>query len=333
MKPSLLSIFLLLSGIQLATAADSTFSKDNAHVFIIEDGHPALIDVDLQKRGCQGVDLSKTLGAPIRAVTLSNAGFVLCATKDALWAYDPSNGKCVKICAGPEQEAGKPYFINDIAYNPKTEEVLASCSTEDSGWGKDKLFCLPKNGEQWQVVRDGYAGHPIFSEDGTLFYVSGGDLWVGSVQKASADAKPNLRFSGYCYAPLAGLEVGNFNSSSTGLYAIAVSRGMIYGNFKRMGGSGWGSMIRFKRPVYPNEQGGPNPASPQDRAAYWKNLRAIFDSYEDIGGPQISSSLCTSRDGHLTFYTNSRAAEAFLVENDGKPAPIEIKGLTDREKE
>ncbi len=320
MKPVFLSIFLLVCGLRLATAADSTFSQDNQHVFIVSKGKPALIDVDLQKKESKLIDLSKTVKLPINSVTLSNAGYVLCATEKAIWAYDPAKGKCIKVCSAPGQGTDEPSSISDIAYNPKSEEVLAVCGG---------LYCRTKKQGKWERVGDRYETyprHPVFAENGTLFCISEGDLWAASIERdvtphSDDDCVPDLWFVGSRYAALS-FQVINSNFSSAGLSAMAVSRGMIYGYLTPMNGTGWGSIIRFKRGVSLDKNKAAEAADDGDS-------RTIFDSLEEIAdlGREQCSFLCTSRDGHLTFYTLRPSGEVFLVENDSKPTPIEIRGF------
>ena len=306
-----------------AFSADSAFSKDANHVYLCpSDDRPGLIDVDLQKKTCRFIDLKDNVSKGINGLAVSNAGFVLCAEGKSLWAFDPSKSRCVKVCDSPGGE------INGIAYDPKSGLVLASAA--------NGLYALPKNGDRLQSVfnrRAGGVAYPTFSSDGELFFAAHGDLWVGDVEpeeKGSELARYGT-LVGDRFAPIAVLETSQSNSSSTGVHDIAVSTTAVYARFSRMGGSGWGSFIRIKRP----------PSISADQAAkdgfpgsedYWSRAKAALASVESLADCSSVSYLCASRDGRQVFFVNRESggqSKVYLVQNDGKPALVEIAGLAD----
>lgn len=320
--------------------ADSTFSKDNKHVYLVQyeqqpprpSGECSLIDINLERNTCKGIDLRKVLGERVRDITLSNAGYILCATKAAVWAYDPQKDHCVKVLNAP-----KDMELIELGYDPSQEIILAACR----GAHGQELFCLPKNGDKWIPVynrRSPVVEFPVFGDDGTLCFVSRGDLWAGSLEKETDPTLPALNaypmvrgtsaewpqsipvaaLVAYRCAPVAFLETQNTTPDSTGLHCLAVSKHFVYGDYSRLGGGGWGSLIRCKRPPK---------TVPGGADANGKQSIAMLESVETVSD-QPCLALCSSKDGSLVFY-NNRGAKPFLIKDEGQPKPLTISGLQD----
>ena len=333
--------------------ADAVFSKDNHHVYLVQwEQHPprksgscSLIDVNLEKRTCGGMDLRKTFGESVVDITISNAGFVLCATKSALWSYDPASGKCVKVIDAPKNTE-----LVEVAYDPSQSIVLACCR----GAHGQELCCLPKDGDKWISVYNRRAvsaqvEFPVFSGKGSLYFSCRGDLWAGALIAQTEPTVPALHAAGkempkpseewpsVCmaelaacrYAPIAFLETQNTTSDSTGLHALAVGRHFVYGDYSRLyGGMSWGRLIRCDFPALGEEgkhtemdiSGG----SEADGQQAIKALQSVKTIVEDN-----CLYLCGSRDGSVIFYFSRHEQKPFLIKEDGKPEPLEIKGLDD----
>ncbi|MGA3171267.1 MAG: hypothetical protein ABSE62_09645 [Chthoniobacteraceae bacterium] len=315
---AIIAIVSIAASIQ-AFAADATFSKDSSRVYLIHfETNGGLVDVNLGKKTFRKIDLTASIGEPIQGVTLSNAGFVILATKDAVWSYDPSKGGCAKVCDAPQGIS-----LDDIAYDPKTGQILATGYPDQ---GDQSILRLPKGETTFVNVRSRYGtemSHPVFAADGTLFFASSGDLWSGAI---STDDETLVACR--C-VPIAFLVDENTSPASTGAQDIAAGQTSIYVNDARLGGSGWGSIIRFHRPKalatlddgdwsIPVEGMGP------------KDFQAILSSVEQLAGDPAEF-LCGSGDGSLIFFANPLAPsdEVSLVKDDGKPRSIEIKGLAD----
>jgi hypothetical protein len=305
-------------------AADATFSKAKNHVYLVEFARPALLDVDFGKKTCHKIDLSKPCREPIQGVALSNAGFVLCSTTNSIWSYNPTNEQCVKVCDAPKNAT-----FGDIAYDPKTENLIAIGYVNKDGTGNvqyEQLYILPKNANELQVVGNRYdeyaawINHPIFSADGALLFLSKGDLWEGDIEKDDKDTSVAGRYGSLHAsrdAPLAQLITENTSPASTGLTKIAISKNKIYGCYARMGGSGWGSVIRFRRPSSINNVG------------EWTQMEQVIASIETIAEAP-SAFLCSSQDGDVVlFSTYSESDKVFLIEQNKEPMPVKIEGLTD----
>ena len=328
--------------------AESTFSKDNKHVYLVQyqqhppgsSGECSLIDISLEKQTCKGIDLRKTLGESVRDIALSNAGFVLCATKSAVWAYDPAQNLCVKVLNAP-----KEMEIVELGYDPSQEITLATCR----GAHGQELFCLPKNGDQWIPVynrRSPEVEYPVFTEDGTLYFASRGDLWIGFLEKQTEPTLPALNANpktrgtsgqwpksipvaglvAYRFAPVAFLETQNTTPDSTGLHCLAISKRFVYGNYSRLGGSGWGSLIRCRRAA-PFKKEDNQRQIPGGSDADGKQAVAILESVEKISD-QPCFALCPSRDGSLVFGI-SKGFKPFQIKDDGQLEMLAISGLED----
>ncbi len=339
LKPIL--AFAVLSNLTFALfGAEATFSKDNKHIYLVQEeqarpsGACSLIDINLEQNSCKGIDLRKTLGGPVRNITLSNAGFVLCATKAAVWAYDPLKDHCVKVIDAPKKTE-----LVELGYDPAQEIIVAGCK----GAHGQELYCLPKNRDQWIPIynrRCPSVRHPTFGDDGTLYFESGGDLWIGFVEKQTdADSPKNHAASAewpksitgsnlvaYRAAPVAFLETQNTSPDSTGLNGLTFSKHFVYGDYSRLGGSGWGELIRCKRPApFKTETG--EPGIPTGSTTKVDLTVQILQSVEVVSD-NVCFDLCASRDGSLIFCM-SPGGKATLIKDEGKPEELAIKGLED----
>jgi hypothetical protein len=316
-----------------AHGAQAIFSKDASHAYFLVEDKPELVEIDLGAATCREVDLAPAITEPVEGITLSNSGFVLCLTSDALWSYNPATSKCVNVCKAPSG-----VDLQDIAYDPKTGEILAvgtqkTGSSDGSHWS---ILCLPKNANQFQDVGTRYdtaVGHPVFSADGTLFFVDDhADLWEGVLAKEDRQYDgPPWSLVAYRWAPLAFLIEENTSPPSTGLRDIAVSQHCVYANYARLGGSGWGAVLRMDRPkslaTYDSGDWSVSDANEHD----WKNFKAVFDSVEELSD-NPGAYLCASMDGSTTIfadpYDDDESDKVYLIKDDSKPEPIEIKGLS-----
>jgi hypothetical protein len=319
----LVAAAMIVTSVQ-AIASNATFSKDSNHVYLLNQNtdRGGLIDIDLKNKSCRQIDLDPSIGEPIEDLTQSNAGFVVFATKHSVWSYDPSKAAWAKVCDGP-----KGIAFTEIAYDPKTEDILAIGMSEktDSDAIDWSILRLPKGDDKWISVRARYGtgvGHPVFAADGTMFFAYNGDLWSGVI--ATDD---ETLVAGRC-AALGSLIDQNTSPASSGVREIAVAKDSIYTNYGRLNGSGWGSLIRFRRPPPLATLNDGDWSIPVD-AMDWKQRQAELGSVEEISD-STSNFLCASRDGSLVFFasTSGDSDDVFLVRHGGKPAQIEIKGLS-----
>jgi hypothetical protein len=134
----------------------------------------------------------------------------------------------------------------------------------------------------------------------------------------------------YRCAPLAFLIEENCSPPSTGLRQIALSSDWVYACHARMGGSGWGSVIRFKRPPLLKKSNDGNRATPSPDRMDWNALKQIVGSVEELADEPCEY-LCSSWDGSLIFFANPYhgSYDVFLIRKDGKPEAVTIQSLAD----
>ena len=325
MKPLLLLALLLLTAASAALAADSTFSLDNKHAYLLPDAGAQLIDIDLAKKTFTRIDLSKSIPAPIQALSLSNAGFILCASAQAIWSYDPKTSVTRKICDAPNSVT-----LSDIAYDPSSGQILAVGHAANAS---QSLLCLDKNGSALKQIYARYGAtvsFPVFSADGDLFFVDRGDLWTGFIERDDdAGGGPARTLVAYRCAPIAHLIEENTSPASTGLHHIAVTAHSIYAQYSRMSGSGWGSTIHFIRPPRLPSSASQGREEPPVNPQGWATFKPILSSIQEIGASNLCNFLCASHDQSLVLlaYPYTGSDKLLLIRNATPPQPIEIKGL------
>jgi hypothetical protein len=313
MKNLVISMVALIPAPHLSFASDSTFSKDFTNVYLVNETRtPELIDINLKLHGCRALEFGKWFSEGIQGIALSDSGAIYCATENAVWLYNPNDGTCTKFCDSPE---GK---LHQISFNPKSKQLFGLCYVDD----EPILHLLPKDDSQFGCIRNRYSNYarvvdPEFASDGSLFFASYGDLWESVIDDGA--------LVGYRCAPIAELITENTSPASTGIRSIAVGRNFIYANDARMGGSGWGSVIRFKRPEpIPKDQYGD-----YTPGAGLKNLLHELQSVETVADG-IAWNLCSSPDGSSVFFATGpgfQKSEIYVVKGDGKPVTVKINGL------
>jgi hypothetical protein len=345
-RPSSIVIAVLVAPLATLSGADAVFSKDNTHIYLVQwaqqparsSGECSLIDIDLGKQACAAVDLRDTVGAPLCGIACSDNESLLCATKSTLWRFDPATRGCSKLIAAPNG-----LELTDIAYDPSQRLLFATCR----GTNGQELFCLPMNANRWFPVynrRAAPVGFPVFGNDGRLYFSSRGDLWTGflkvqteptlpalnaySISSKTTDGWPKsidvAELAAYRYAPVAFLETQNCTTGSTGLNELALSKNFVYGSYSRIGGSGWGSLIRCKRETG-SDSGKAEREIPGGSDADGKQAVPVLQSVEQVADEPCVR-LCASRDETRVFY-QLRGERVFLIKDDEKPQAVVIAGL------
>ncbi len=314
MKIFLYPILIAVLAAQSLNAANSTFSKDSTHVYLVNDASkPALIDINLSKHTCRSLDLGKWFSEGIKGITPSDSSTIYCATEKAVWAYKPEENTCTKFCDSPGGE------LLDVAFNPKTKQVIGLCYVDK----EPVLHVLPNDDATHDCITNRYSGYARvaslqFAADGTVFFHSFGDLWQANIGTSG--------LAGYRFAPIADLITENTSPASTGIRSIAIGRTHIYACDARMGGSGWGSVIRIKRPApIPNPDGEYEPGS---------TSKAVIQELQSVETvlDQVAWNLCSSQDDGLIFITTGtglKKSQVYLVKDEQKPKAVKIDGLAD----
>ena len=300
-------------------AADSTFSLDNRFVYVAGSKGPGLEEIDLTGKTRRMIDLSAHLDERIVAVSADSSGLLVCATARAIWRVDPAAATCEELVKVPEG-----YRLVDTACDPKTGDLLVLCVRDDEPgqW----LYFLPKDGKALIHIRNRYetfVWHPVFTRDGTLYFTSSGDLWLGEISKEEDDPEspPYGSLDATRCLPLADLVVGNHTPASTGLRPIGPGGDWMFAGYGRLGGTGWASLIRFKLPAPPNT------AARETDAQRWQKLIALIGSAEVLIEDFECETMCFSRDGRLVFilrFVRDGSPDCFLSSDGGRPVPLEI---------
>ena len=153
---------------------------------------------------------------------------------------------------------------------------------------------------------------PVFDRDGDLFFGMEGDMWQGKLVRDDDGDYHGLNLEGHRCAPLATLETQNTSPDEMGVHRIAPATGWVYAHIYRMGGSGWGTIVRLKVEKSSN--------SGEDLAERLKVYGDAIRSVEILADNNHSSFLCASHDGSHVFYTEGGDLDtATLAENNGKP--------------
>ena len=297
-------------------AADATFSIDGKRVYACNYDEPKLAVIDLEKQSVADLDLSEFVGKlEIKAVSLSASGNLLFVTERDVRAYSFEKKKCVKLCSAPEGVK-----FEDLAYNPKDGGILISTSR---GNEYGSLYLEKNTSKPLSVVmrRVGYFSGMAFTADGELFFGTRGDLWQAHVEID----KENLQFQqcdlvGWRCAPLATLETQNTTPAQTGVERVAVAGDKLYVHLHRMGGSGWGNIVRLQKFDHKDEDG----------------LKKLFELYakellsvETLAENGTASYLCSSPDGKRVFFTTGvlghDGTQAYLIEDNGKPQELNLR--------
>src|SRR4051812_49197743 len=122
-------LFILVS--HGARASDAVFSADGGKVFCRNYEAGELFVGDLAAKTYKAVHLNDALKTlVVNGLARSNSGNILMATDHAGWAWDAAKDKVVKVA-----DADEKYTLEDLAYNPKTEDILISA---DESQGKDQ---------------------------------------------------------------------------------------------------------------------------------------------------------------------------------------------------
>ena len=322
---SLLFLASLLAAVN-SSAGEATFSRTGKAVYLLGQETPLnRLDLDTGKL----VDITVP-GLPdaegIRSLAISNAGFILCLSKSAVYAWDDVTGKdAVVVCRAPENLE----FL-DLAYNPSDSSIAVTTRLEPTEpgarpeWG---LHVKSKDGDRLVRVRCRRIlaiSNLAFDREGALHFSSEGDLWAGKI--ARPGDSPYLK--AFRHTPLATRETNEGTGDQMGADPVAVTDTMIYAHVRRMGGSGWGHVIRLRKAPLPEPEANDfkMPFELDDRLAIYRDQLATV---EILGENGTRSYLCVSPDRKTVYFRARRDAPGepgghWLIRDGGEPEALEV---------
>lgn len=332
-------IAVIISMIALFTVASSgeeaVFSADGDKIFIAPRsavGSPRLQVVSLRAGEETAVDIPG-MTEPIRKVSRTTDGSILCMTAGAVFAWKPDTGKAERV-----SDAGEAGQFLDIICHPVTGALVFQVARGGrqpywtQSWGPRKaperttLKILPARGIPHGIEFRGMA----FDSEGSFFFGCDGDLWHGDFRDVAYPLGGNL-FS-YRYAPLAGRgSVGGGVAAEMGVRSIIVAGPWLYIYRYRIGGTGWGEVIRIAKPLVRTDPDGtpdyPGPGFSETTVVYKRALgSATVLGKNDHSFPCIAASL----DGNLVYFRadNDGKMAHWIVRKHGVPERLAIRDRT-----
>ncbi len=320
-----------------ASAADAVFSADGRTVYHLRsDGTAKLSRIDLATGERIAVDLSDKIGDHrIAALARDPRGKIMCASGTAIWRFDDelsiASGELIADLKDSIQN------IRDIDCPPTTGNLLITAVAENEN-GKlihrllqlrsDEAnaggFTIKKVSIRRLERIDGIA----FTANGALVFGHAGDLWFGRLNEEiipqnSEDPKraaelaklpPYIRLTleAFRWAPLATLETADGTPSQTGVQAVAVSGDQVYAHVSRLGGSGWGNVVRLPLPETAARINAPDAGKAELEFSRQLDLDVRLDTYRAalagvsiLGSNGRSAFLCASPDGKIVHFATN----------------------------
>lgn len=303
-------------------ASEGVFSRDATHVYVIDwsgdyqHPQPKLVDIDLAKKTRIPLNLTDPIGAvQIEDLTAAPDGKIAVLTKSQIWLFDPVKKSCAKFLVAPEGEE-----FTQFACNPKDGSFFVSYhqdkpADDEDDWGATWISADGKDSMKVGMRRITSMSGPVFDAAGNFYFGMAGDLWQGKLVFSDDPDDKAVDIEAHRCAPLATLETQNTTPDQMGVDSIAPAATWIYTHIHRMGGSGWGRIVRLK--VKPASNSG------EDLEARLKVYADALRSVQILVENGSSSSLCASRDGKRVFYTEGNDLDtATLIDGDAKPQRI-----------
>jgi hypothetical protein len=274
-------------------SAEAVFSLDEKSVFLITP--KGLLELNLSSRSAGKIGFPTKFDADKEyGVSLSNAGYLLLAANDGVWAYDAAKTKWTRVYRAP---AG--VVCTDVAYNPADSSFIIQTSDQNASnayWLQQKNADKPV---QLRLRRVEYLSGFTFDSQGHLFFGYRGDLWMGSVCALPEEKQSDYWVCGIRIAPLADLETSFGTPSNQGVEMTAPLADRIYVHLRRLGGSGWGKIASVAMPALKFAEGELEDDGLEKRLAlYQEELK----SDQIVGENGSYGFLCASRTGAHVFY-------------------------------
>ncbi len=329
---SVVSISLLF--VQALSAEDAVFSQDGTTIFVAHrsgSGPGQLHVISLKASEMTAIRVPKVQGQ-IRKVARTKDGIILCMTSVAAYTWNPETGEVERI-----SDAGGARQFLDMICHPVTGVVVFQMERSGRGPYSIQSRGARKVPEKTTMTRLAAKGIPHgtefrgmgFDPKGSFFFGCDGDLWHGDFRNVNS-------FGGelysYRYAPLAGrVSSGGGNPAQMGLKSIVAAGPWLYIHHYRMGGTGWGEIIRIAKPERKISTDGkpdyPGPGFEESVGVYKRALgSATVVGKNDDSSPCIAA----SPDGKLVYFRAEAEGEMahWLVRDNGAPKRLAISDKT-----
>lgn len=300
-------------------ASDGVFSKDATRVYVIdwsgdyEHPEPKLVEIDLAKKTRAPLNLVEQIGpGQIEDMTAVPDGKIALLTKSQIWLFDPAKRACVKFFDVPEGGEFIEFACNPVDGSFFVDYKRSKPKEDEDSWAAIWLSADGKSTVDVGMRRITGMSGPVFDAAGNFYFGMYGDMWQGKLVAGDDPDNKSVDIEAHRCAPLATLETQNTTPDQMGVGSIAPAATWIYAHIRRMGGSGWGRIVRLKVEKTSN--------SGEDLEGRLKAYADAIRSVQILVENGSSSSLCASRDGKRVFYTEGNDLDtATLVNGDAKP--------------
>ena len=296
MRYKILFLAVFIFSRDVAVSGSAAFLTDGKRVVRTEDR--TLLVRSLEEEGKEiavGVP-SELTGTDLSIARRTDGSMAVVGDHKAM-LWNPDSGKWQPLCDAPEGST-----FEDIAVDPKSGNMVFALYSAEKEW-------------EWKVLRPGStellrvfnrrasgAAYPVFDANGVLYFAREGDVWKGRI-----DYAPEMNWfvlSGTRIWPLGEHETSDANNSGVGAQGIAPMTTHLLINRSRMGGSGWGRLVRV-----PNAD------------AYEGKLPLRWEELDDTEGGGVS--LAISPDGNRAAVYISVAKRWFVLEKpEGELVPL-----------
>lgn len=165
-----------------------------------------------------------------------DGSFVIAGDRQAM-TWGPASREWKPLCQAPVD-----FDFEDVACDPKSGDVLFVLRSKE----REVIWrVLPADGQELKRVfnrRADGAVHPAFDSDGALYFAREGDVWKGRLEKDQE--LDRFILSGTRIFPLAEQETSGGTPSAIGAHQIAPMISHLLIDRSRLGGSGWGTLVR-----------------------------------------------------------------------------------------
>ncbi|WP_395740809.1 hypothetical protein [Prosthecobacter sp.] len=313
---------LLLASSLFSHAGEACFSKDGSRVYLTtsESGTAKIEEINVD----DGTHRFHTFGqqpglGEIRQLDSLGDGSLLFLCDESIWKWSADHQHLTKIHTAAQ---GMSFDQLAVSHSDGGLAVWGWAKEDDDEEGGGVLLFAKTKDAKLDSVRMRRVDHVngmCFHAKGEMLFGTEGDLWKGTIEQEDEDT---LSLTAERFAPLSDRETYIGTPSQIGVSRVAASSGRIYLHLSRMGGSGWGSVIRLSLPADCKPA-----ADLKDIRMQLQIYSKALNSVEVLEDNGSLSFLCASHDGRRVFFTNRAGPEdrtCFLVEKDGAAAPIKV---------